>query len=605
MSRDLGRGRGRGGARSTRAFSDPSGAGNSTRRNSPVVADRPFENSFGGEVGFCTGKKKDFQWMPKDCNPKYSTLKQKLGITNRGGEVGFCTGKREDFQWMPKDCNPKYSPLKQKLGITNRQERLSYGLEDDFSNVKQGINSPAGVGSRSNRSKCLLTSESVHSGSEDSVVADRPFENSFGGEAGFCKGKKKDFRRMPEDCIPKYSLLKQKLGTTNRQERLSHGLEDDFSNVRKSWQGLNSPAGVGSRSNQSKCLLTSESVHSGSEDSVTWRIQSGQLLGCGTADGIKSHDELSKLRISSQQSEAQLPYKSAKQDGPSPRKLPKSSSGCDNPEYSEHFAALHSFDICPPRTSTSVVLKPPLLVKNRDRRNEIKHSMEGQNGTVLRSGMVLLKRHISSSDQVKIVKICRDLGLGPGGFYQPGYRDGAKLHLKMMCLGKNWDPETRLYEDHRPFDGSKPPRIPPEFSKLVEKAINDSHSVICYNSKASNVENILPRMSPNICIVNFYSENGRLGLHQDRDESTESLHKGLPVISFSIGDSADFLYGDQRDVGNAEKVLLESGDVLIFGGKSRHIFHGVTAIHPNTAPKHLLEETNILSGRLNLTFRKS
>jgi alkylated DNA repair dioxygenase AlkB len=91
---------------------------------------------------------------------------------------------------------------------------------------------------------------------------------------------------------------------------------------------------------------------------------------------------------------------------------------------------------------------------------------------------------------------------------------------------------------------------------------------------------------------------------QDRDESEGSLDKGLPVVSFSIGDSADFLYGDQRDEDKAEKVKLESGDVVIFGGKSRHVFHGVTAIHPNTAPKPLLEETNLLPGRLNLTFRK-
>lgn len=92
---------------------------------------------------------------------------------------------------------------------------------------------------------------------------------------------------------------------------------------------------------------------------------------------------------------------------------------------------------------------------------------------------------------------------------------------------------------------------------------------------------------------------------QDRDESRESLYKGLPVVSFSIGDSADFLYGDQRDVDKAEKVVLESGDVLIFGGTSRNIFHGVSAIHQNTAPKALLEETNLSSGRLNLTFRES
>ena len=91
---------------------------------------------------------------------------------------------------------------------------------------------------------------------------------------------------------------------------------------------------------------------------------------------------------------------------------------------------------------------------------------------------------------------------------------------------------------------------------------------------------------------------------QDRDESPESLNKGLPVVSFSIGDSAEFLYSDQRDVANAEKVKLESGDVLIFGGKSRHIFHGVSSILPNTSPKILLEETDLRPGRLNLTFRQ-
>lgn len=76
------------------------------------------------------------------------------------------------------------------------------------------------------------------------------------------------------------------------------------------------------------------------------------------------------------------------------------------------------------------------------------------------------------------------------------------------------------------------------------------------------------------------------------------------MVSFSVGDSAEFLYGDQRDIDKADKITLESGDVLIFGGKSRHIFHGVTAIIPDTGPKALLEETGLRTGRLNLTFRK-
>lgn len=91
---------------------------------------------------------------------------------------------------------------------------------------------------------------------------------------------------------------------------------------------------------------------------------------------------------------------------------------------------------------------------------------------------------------------------------------------------------------------------------------------------------------------------------QDRDESRKSLDEGLPVVSFSIGDSGEFLYGEERDVDKAQKIVLESGDVLLFGGKSRHVFHGVSAIHKNTAPKALLEATNLRPGRLNLTFRE-
>lgn len=116
--------------------------------------------------------------------------------------------------------------------------------------------------------------------------------------------------------------------------------------------------------------------------------------------------------------------------------------------------------------------------------------------------------------QVEMVKNCRDLGLGPGGFYQPGFQGGGKLHLQMMCLGMDWDPQTKKYEDRRHFDGSEPPRIPHEFSLLVKRAIQDAHALVKKECSVSNVEGILPSMSPNICIVNFYTTSGKLGLHQ-------------------------------------------------------------------------------------------
>ncbi|KAL9274263.1 Alpha-ketoglutarate-dependent dioxygenase AlkB-like protein [Drosera capensis] len=272
---------------------------------------------------------------------------------------------------------------------------------------------------------------------------------------------------------------------------------------------------------------------------------------------------------------------------------------------SRSMSARYQFDIFPPKTrSTTFTLKPSLLEKNRAMRSVVKRSMEGPKGKVLRSGMLLLQNYISIAEQVKIVKTCRALGMGQGGFYQPGYRDGAKLNLHMMCLGKNWDPEERNYGSIRSIDGTKPPAIPQDFIQLVKKAMKSSHEVISEGSGVRNAVNILPNVSPDICLVNFYSTSGKLGLHQDRDESQDSLDKGTPVVSFSIGDSAEFFYGDQRDIEKAEKVVLESGDVLIFGGKSRHVFHGVATVNPNSAPKMLVDETNLRPGRLNLTFRQ-
>ncbi|WOH10867.1 hypothetical protein DCAR_0730342 [Daucus carota subsp. sativus] len=261
------------------------------------------------------------------------------------------------------------------------------------------------------------------------------------------------------------------------------------------------------------------------------------------------------------------------------------------------------FDICPKKTGTPR-LKSSLLVQNREKRNEIQRSNGGQPIQVLRPGMVLLKNFIPLKDQVEIVQTCRKLGLGNGGFYQPGYGDQANMHLKMMCLGKNWDPKSSSYEERRSEDGAEPPPIPIEFHQLVQKAIQDTHAHQCKQVKQKDVESVLPSMTPDICIVNFYTTNGKLGFHKDKDESQESLNRGLPVVSISIGDSAEFLYGDQMDIDKAKKVVLESGDVLIFGGKSRHIYHGVTSILPKTAPQALLQESDLRPGRLNLTFRK-
>jgi alkylated DNA repair dioxygenase AlkB len=51
-------------------------------------------------------------------------------------------------------------------------------------------------------------------------------------------------------------------------------------------------------------------------------------------------------------------------------------------------------------------------------------------------------------------------------------------------------------------------------------------------------------------------------------------------------------------------VKLESGDVIVFGGPARMVFHAVPKIYPGTAPEQLLKATGLRPGRINLTFRQ-
>ena len=78
-----------------------------------------------------------------------------------------------------------------------------------------------------------------------------------------------------------------------------------------------------------------------------------------------------------------------------------------------------------------------------------------------------------------------------------------------------------------------------------------------------------------------------MGLHQDKDESPESIAQGAPVVSFSIGDSGRFLFGGLRRREPVETILLESGDTFVFGGPARLRYHGVTRILPGTAPARI------------------
>ena len=50
-------------------------------------------------------------------------------------------------------------------------------------------------------------------------------------------------------------------------------------------------------------------------------------------------------------------------------------------------------------------------------------------------------------------------------------------------------------------------------------------------------------LDADLCILNYYDADGRMGLHQDKDESARSIAAGVPVVSVSLGDTARFLFG--------------------------------------------------------------
>lgn len=199
-------------------------------------------------------------------------------------------------------------------------------------------------------------------------------------------------------------------------------------------------------------------------------------------------------------------------------------------------------------------------------------------------GAFHLRDYLSLPQQKSLLARCRELAAGPVGPYRPTVRGGAKMRLDMLCLGRHWNGLTYRYEPVRSdFDQAAVPPLPADFLRLAGEI-------------ASSVGFDL---TPDICIMNFYLRDSRLGLHQDKDERPETLAAGIPIVSVSLGDTARFVLGGTRRKDPVEALLLASGDALVLGGPSRLRFHGVTRLLPSTTP-HALE----IEGRINLTFRK-
>ena len=195
-----------------------------------------------------------------------------------------------------------------------------------------------------------------------------------------------------------------------------------------------------------------------------------------------------------------------------------------------------------------------------------------------------LARYLDLERQRALADQCRALLDGPVPGYIPIVRGGGQMRVRMLCLGRHWNGKTYRYESTRSdFDNLPVPPLPPAFTSLA----------------AEVADTVGMSLEADLCILNYYDRDGRMGLHQDKDESPASIAAGLPVVSISIGDTARFLFGGLKRRDPVEAIPLESGDAFVFGGPARLRYHGVSRIVSGTAPRELA-----LAGRFNLTFRQ-
>ena len=189
--------------------------------------------------------------------------------------------------------------------------------------------------------------------------------------------------------------------------------------------------------------------------------------------------------------------------------------------------------------------------------------------------MEIRKGYLDRSAQEALLADLREV-VRAAPLFAPVTRRGKEMSVRMTSAGRyGWVTDRRGYRyEKRHPEGMDWPPVP--------------GSILAIWRDVTGLER-----DPDCCLVNWYREGARMGLHQDRDEADFSW----PVLSVSLGDSALFRIGNAERGGPTESVWLDSGDVAVLGGEARLLFHGVDRIRFGSST--LLEK----GGRLNLTLR--
>ena len=161
----------------------------------------------------------------------------------------------------------------------------------------------------------------------------------------------------------------------------------------------------------------------------------------------------------------------------------------------------------------------------------------------------------------------------------PGGRTMSAAMTNCGSLGWYSDVKGYRYERCDPLSGLAWPAMPSIFLDLAQRA-----------AAKAGYRNFLP----DACLINRYAGKAKMGAHRDADERDFSQ----PIVSVSLGLPITFNFGGGSRTDPINRVKLQHGDVVVFGGESRLAFHGV-----GTLRRGQHEMTG--NYRFNLTLRQS
>ena len=190
-------------------------------------------------------------------------------------------------------------------------------------------------------------------------------------------------------------------------------------------------------------------------------------------------------------------------------------------------------------------------------------------------GFRIMPGYLDAAQLSALVIALRDV-VAKAPLFSPMTPMGRAMSVRMTSAGRyGWVSDKSGYRYARTHpDGQAWPDIPEAVISIWRDLVSDARG-------------------PDCCLLNYYGEGARMGLHQDRDEADFSW----PVLSISLGDEGLLRVGGRARGGSTVSHWLRSGDVVVMGGDARQTYHGVDRIRFGSSS--LLKG----GGRINLTCR--